>query len=102
MFDQKEIEFVLGEGETKGIVEGIEIALRKFKKGEKSRLKIKPKYAYGSKGCPDKNIPPDAELIYEVTLKEFEKVSWVCCMQQISLGLLRCGPTVFQHKFEDN
>ena len=65
----------MGEGETEGIVEGLEIALKKFKKGEKSRLKIQPKYAYGNTGCPDKNIPPDAELIYDVTLKNFEKVN---------------------------
>ncbi len=74
VFDQRDVEFTLGEGENHGIVEGLEIALIKFKKGEKSRLKIQSKYGYGSAGCPEKNIPADAELTYEVTLKEFEKV----------------------------
>ena len=75
VFDQREIDFVLGEGETCDIIEGLEIALKKFKKGEKSRLKIQSKYAYGSAGCPEKNIPANAEVIYDVTLKEFDKVS---------------------------
>lgn len=75
VFDHRELDFVLGEGETCGIIDGLEIALKKFKKGEKSRLKFKPKYAYGSKGWPEKNIPPHAEVSYDVTLKEFEKVS---------------------------
>ena len=66
--------FVLGEGDTCDIVDGLEIALKKFKKGEKSKIKIASKYGYGSKGFPEKNIPPDADLVYEVTLKEFEKV----------------------------
>lgn len=77
VFDQRDVEFVLGEGESIGIIEGLEIALKKFKKGEKSRLKIRSEYAYGSKGCPEKNVPADADLVYDVTLKEFEKVSVV-------------------------
>ena len=76
IFDHREVDFVLGEGETCGIIEGLEIALKKFKKGEKSHLKFKPKYAYGSTGWPEKNIPPNAEVSYDVTLKEFEKVNY--------------------------
>lgn len=66
--------FCLGEGSELNVVEGIEIALLKFKKGEKSRLKLKSVYAYGEAGKPDANIPPNAVIDYEVELKNFEQV----------------------------
>ena len=78
-FDRREIQFSLGEGISHNVVEGIEIALRKFKKGEKSRITVLPKYGFREKGWPEKNIPPNATVIYEVTLKQFEKVRSISC-----------------------
>ena len=77
VFDERDVSFCLGEGVEQGISEGIEHAIKKFKKGEKSKLKVSAKHAYGETGCPDKNVPPNADVEYEVTLKTFEKAS-VC------------------------
>ncbi|EFN87500.1 FK506-binding protein 59 isoform X2 [Harpegnathos saltator] len=73
VFEDKDIEFCLGEGEVVGIVEGVEIALKHFLSGEKSRLLIKSKYAYKEQGNAEFNIPPNADVEYEVELKNFEK-----------------------------
>jgi len=54
-------------------VEGVEIALQRFLSGEKSRLIIKSKYAFKEQGNPEYNIPPNADVEYEVELKNFEK-----------------------------
>lgn len=77
-FEERDVTFTLGEGVEFGIVEGIEVALEKFKKGEKSILQLKPQYAFGKEGKAEFNIPSDATVEYEVTLTNFEKAkdSW--------------------------
>jgi FKBP-type peptidyl-prolyl cis-trans isomerase len=77
-FENREVDFVLGEGSEAGLVEGVEQAVKKFKKGERSRLKVKAEYAYGSQGHEGYGVPAGAELEYEVELKQFEKAkeSW--------------------------
>lgn len=74
VFDERELSFNLGEGCEQNVIEGVETALEKFKKGEKSRLIIKPTYAFGSQGYAQFNVPPNATIEYTVTLKSFEKV----------------------------
>lgn len=78
IFEEREVEFNLGEGEEFGVIEGVQIALEKFNQGEVSRLVIKPKYAFGSAGHKEFNIPANATVEYKVTLIEFEKAleSW--------------------------
>jgi len=77
-FESRTLQFTLGEGLNVGIVDGIETALKRFKKGEKSVLKIAPNYAFGKDGYAEKNIPPNATVVYEVRLIHFEKAkeSW--------------------------
>jgi len=75
VFEDRDVNFVVGEASEVGIVDGVEQAIKKFKKGEKSLLKVRAEYAYGATGCADHNIPANADLEYEVTLKKFEKVS---------------------------
>lgn len=77
-FENRDVSFVVGEGSEVGVVDGVDQAIKKFKKGEKSLLKVKAGYAYGAVGCVDYNIPADADLEYEVELKKFEKAkeSW--------------------------
>lgn len=77
-FDDREVTFTIGEGCEENIIPGIEIAMENFKKNEKSRLKIKPRYAFGVKGSSEYNIPPNSTVEYEVTLKSFERAkdSW--------------------------
>lgn len=74
VFDERDVQFTLGEGEASNIIEGIEEALRHFKLEEKSRLKIKSKYAFKTIGNAEFNIPPSADVEYIVELKNFEKV----------------------------
>lgn len=74
LFDEREVSFTLGEGSESNVVEGIEKALEKFKKGEQSKLIIGPKYAFGETGNAEFGIPANATVEYIVTLKSFEKV----------------------------
>lgn len=73
IFEQRDVSFNLGEGAEVGIVDGVEKALEKFKKGEKSQLIIQSEHAFGSEGNSKLNIPPNATVEYVVTLKTFEK-----------------------------
>ncbi|KAL1506340.1 hypothetical protein ABEB36_005724 [Hypothenemus hampei] len=77
-FEDRDVAFNIGEGSESNVVPGVEIALEKFKNHESSRLIIKGKYAFGSTGSPEFNIPPDATVEYVVTLNKFEKTkaSW--------------------------
>lgn len=74
VFEERDAEFTLGEGESVGIIEGVEIALQHFLSEEKSRLLIKSKYAFKEQGRAEFNIPPNADVEYEVELKSFESV----------------------------
>lgn len=78
VFEDREVTFTIGEGSESNILESIEHAIQSFKKGERSLIKLKPKYAYGDKGEPSLNIPPNADIEYEIHLKNFEKAkgSW--------------------------
>ena len=60
------------------VPEGVEQALLKFKKQERSILKLAPAYAFGTSGHEKFQIPPNTSLEYEVELKNFEKAkeSW--------------------------
>ncbi|XP_070161464.1 FK506-binding protein 59 [Polyergus mexicanus] len=81
VFEERDVEFTLGEGEIVGVVEGIEIALQRFLSEEKSRLLIKSKYAFKEKGNSEFNIPPNADVEYEVELKNFEKETGIWSMK---------------------
>lgn len=74
VFDEREVEFNLGEGSESNIILGVETALEKFKEGEKSRLVIAPEYAFESAGNEAFGIPGDATVEYEVELLTFVKV----------------------------
>lgn len=78
VFDTRTLSFPLGEGTENNICEGIERALERFQKGEKSRLTIAPKYGYKSEGNASLRVPPDSTLEYIVKLVNFEKAkeSW--------------------------
>lgn len=72
-FDDRDVEFNIGEGEDFNICSGIEVALEKMSINETSRLIIKPKYGFGNEGNEQFQIPPHATIEYLVTLNEFEK-----------------------------
>ena len=50
VFDQRELSFNLGEGLENNIPDDVEQALLKFKKQEKSLIKLTPAYGFGSAG----------------------------------------------------
>ncbi|XP_005610895.2 peptidyl-prolyl cis-trans isomerase FKBP4 [Equus przewalskii] len=78
LFDRREVHFEVGEGENLDLPCGLEKAIQRMEKGEHSIVYLKPSYAFGSAGKEKFQIPPNAELKYEVHLKSFEKAkeSW--------------------------
>uniref|UniRef100_A0A6I8SUI7 peptidylprolyl isomerase n=1 Tax=Xenopus tropicalis TaxID=8364 RepID=A0A6I8SUI7_XENTR len=73
VFDERELKFEVGEGESIGIPPGVETAIQQMEKGEKAILYLKPKYGFGTTGSEKYQIPPGAELQYDIRLKSFEK-----------------------------
>ncbi|KAG8509058.1 Peptidyl-prolyl cis-trans isomerase FKBP4 [Galemys pyrenaicus] len=78
IFDQRELRFEIGEGESLDLPSGLEKVIQRMEKGEQSLVYLKPSYAFGSAGKEKFQIPPQAELKYEVHLKNFDKAkeSW--------------------------
>lgn len=77
VFDERDVSFTVGEGSEANVVDGVERAVEKMKKGETARLVIKSQYAFGAEGNQELGIPPNAVVEYTVTLKTFEKVSFI-------------------------
>lgn len=75
VFEERDVSFTVGEGSEENIIDGVERAVEKMKKGETARLVIKPQYAFGAEGNQALEIPGNATVEYTVTLKTFEKVS---------------------------
>ncbi|KAL3842624.1 hypothetical protein ACJMK2_020617 [Sinanodonta woodiana] len=73
VFEDRDVRFVMGEGVDQKLLPAVENSLKRFRRNEKSRLVIQPKYGYGETGNKDLDIPPNAELTYIVHLKSFEK-----------------------------
>ncbi|KAJ7332915.1 hypothetical protein JRQ81_015095 [Phrynocephalus forsythii] len=78
MFDCRDVAFTVGEGEDHDIPIGIDKALEKMQRGEQCILHIGAQYGFGEAGKRKFGIGPNADLVYEVTLKSFEKAkeSW--------------------------
>ncbi|XP_068598846.1 peptidyl-prolyl cis-trans isomerase FKBP5 [Brachionichthys hirsutus] len=78
LFDCRDLSFIVGEAEDKGVPLGVDRAMDKMQKGECCFLYLKPKYGFGIEGKPEYGIGPDKDIIYEVTLKDFQraKESW--------------------------
>uniref|UniRef100_A0A3P9J1J7 peptidylprolyl isomerase n=1 Tax=Oryzias latipes TaxID=8090 RepID=A0A3P9J1J7_ORYLA len=78
LFDSRNVSFIVGEAEDKGVPLGVDRAMDKMQKGECCLLYLKPKYGFGSKGKAEYKIGPDRDIVYEVTLKDFRraKESW--------------------------
>lgn len=85
------MEFNIGDGVMSNVIEGLEIALKRMKEGEKCRLDIKPSMAYGSKGNSDLGVPPDADLVYDVELRSFENVNVQFLQNVHQLTVKKCN-----------
>jgi len=87
VFEDRDVGFILGEGAEVGVVDGVELGLRRFTRGEKARLRVVSKLAYGHEGCAKYDIPPDADLEYEIELQDFVKVGSIvgaCFVQKMA------------------
>ncbi|VDN53659.1 unnamed protein product [Dracunculus medinensis] len=75
VFLNKEISFTVGEATEAGLPEGIDRAIRRFQRGEKSHLHFRgSRYTYGKDAPLEYNLPDNAELDFSVFLRSFEKV----------------------------
>ncbi|VDP31672.1 unnamed protein product [Soboliphyme baturini] len=77
-FVDRDFDFILGECTEAGLPEGIDAALKKFNRNEKSYVQLKSKWCYGPEGNKEFGIPPNSELDFEIELKDFvkNKESW--------------------------
>ncbi|EJW82003.1 FKBP-type peptidyl-prolyl cis-trans isomerase-59 [Wuchereria bancrofti] len=79
VFYDKEVSFILGEGSEVGLPEGVDRALRRFNKGEKSIIHLKGnRFTFGATPPSEYGLPPHAEIDFTLFLKEYEKIkaSW--------------------------
>jgi len=75
LFDERDVEYLLGDGGDINIPEGVEKGVRTMKRYEKAKFFIKSKYFFKGNGHEEFGVPPDAdELVYEVVLFDFERV----------------------------
>jgi len=69
------VNFVFGEDQLSA---ALETAIGTMKKGEQATITFQPAYGFGAAGNAEKGVPPNAVLIYEIELLDFqkEKESW--------------------------
>ena len=84
IFDEREVTYEVGDCYEHQIIDGLDRAVKKFNKGEKSKLVISSKYAYGSHGSEEYDIPPQSEVEYTLELLDFTRV---CNLTTISVVL---------------
>ncbi|CAH1961514.1 unnamed protein product [Acanthoscelides obtectus] len=66
-------------GEYDKVIQGLDVSLGLMNVGEKCRLKIQPRLAYGNIGLPTK-IPPNTAIIYDVELVAVEPEPNACAL----------------------
>lgn len=74
--ETRSVKFILGDGAGQGIVDGVEKALLKMKKGESAHVTVKSPYAYGDVGDAALAVPGGADLSYNLTLEDFEQAKY--------------------------
>jgi len=70
------VKFLLGDGADEGIVPGIESAIKQMKKGETATVHVSSPYAYGHRGDALLAVPGGADLVYTLTLEDFEQAKY--------------------------
>jgi hypothetical protein len=96
VFDSNEPEgnprtYVVGAGLP---CKGVDALFKDMKKGEKSTVVLEAGLAFGSSGNPDKSVPPDAEVTYEIELVDWLKIEDISKLKDsgIMLKTLVEGP----------
>ncbi|XP_077572443.1 peptidyl-prolyl cis-trans isomerase FKBP8 [Stigmatopora nigra] len=65
--EQPELSFTLGDGD---VIQALDLAVLLMELGEKAVVQTAAKYAYGTRGSCEPEVPPDADLSLEVELKQ--------------------------------
>ncbi|XP_077462579.1 peptidyl-prolyl cis-trans isomerase FKBP8 [Stigmatopora argus] len=65
--EQPELSFTLGDGD---VIQALDLAVLLMELGEKAVIQTAAKYAYGTRGSCEPEVPPDADLSLEVELKQ--------------------------------
>jgi FKBP-type peptidyl-prolyl cis-trans isomerase len=66
---QNVVKYVFGRGR---LIEGLEMAFQKCKKGEVFQVKVSPEYAYDDReDIP--SIPPNSSIVFDVTVLDIQK-----------------------------
>ncbi|XP_061534224.1 peptidyl-prolyl cis-trans isomerase FKBP4 [Phycodurus eques] len=78
VFDERELKFEIGDGDSLCLPAGVEKAIMAMEEGEEALFYIKPNYGFGDAGNTKYNIPGGALLQYKIKLTAFEKAkeSW--------------------------
>jgi len=79
--EERNVQFFIGEASEEGIVDGVELAVRKMRKGEKCEVILKAEYAFEFNGRPEYEIPDNiSQIRLEITLKNFQNIKKSCEM----------------------
>ncbi|CAK6955297.1 peptidyl-prolyl cis-trans isomerase FKBP8 [Scomber scombrus] len=65
--EQSEVSFTLSDGD---VIQALDLTVQLMEMGEKALIQTNAKYAYGTRGSHDPEVPPNAELSLEVQLLE--------------------------------
>lgn len=65
--EQSDLFFTLGDGD---VIQALDLTVQLMEIGEKALIKSNAKYAYGTRGSHEPEVPPNAELSMEVELLE--------------------------------
>ncbi|KAL0978148.1 hypothetical protein UPYG_G00166750 [Umbra pygmaea] len=101
LFESREVSFVVGESEDMGVPLGVDRAMEKMQRGECCMLYLKSKYGFGKEGRAQYRIGPNSDLVYEVTLIDFEKAKepWELVLKEklhFSAGAKQKGTQYFK------
>mmetsp|Transcript_16147 Transcript_16147/g.41790 ORF Transcript_16147/g.41790 Transcript_16147/m.41790 type:complete len:581 (+) Transcript_16147:94-1836(+) len=75
--DARPFKFFIGQ-EPREIVLGLELGVTTMRKGEEARFRVAPRFAYDDLGAPPL-VPPDAALIFDVELLDWETKDDLYC-----------------------
>ena len=57
-------------GQEGQLIEGLQLALRKLKKGEKAKIILPSQLAFGSEGSSNGTVPPYTPLVYQIEIQD--------------------------------
>lgn len=83
-FDEREVDFILGECEESGLISAFDHFVKKMKEGETSLMTADAAHAFGQEGKSEWGIPPDAQVTYDVSLTKLEKAkeTWAMSVEE--------------------